>query len=269
MVIALALVFPLSGQAQVTANVLFRVRLIKAGGNVGTSFTLDVDGRQYLVTAKHVVKDLKAEDTILMFKEEGQWSPPMPVKVFRCDEPIDIAILVPPTQLTPSFPFEPGNFYIGQESYFAGFPFGLSLNRMNINGIYPIPFLKRSIISAQDTQKNAHIVFLDGINNPGFSGGPVVFRDLDQRQATFRIAAVISAYRPEFIPTLVPEPVKQGEDVSSEEAWRILTKDGVVVSRLKDTTQLTRMNSGIVIAYHIRHAIDLIRLHPIGPKITQ
>ena len=46
-------------QGQMIANVFERILLVRVGGNgpgaeAGTAFTLDVDGRQYLLTAKHV-----------------------------------------------------------------------------------------------------------------------------------------------------------------------------------------------------------------------
>src|ERR1700730_12291840 len=42
--------------SQVTSNVLLRVLLIKTPLGSGTAFSMDIDGRQYLITAKHMVK---------------------------------------------------------------------------------------------------------------------------------------------------------------------------------------------------------------------
>jgi len=55
--------------AQVTSNVFQRVLKLRvnAGTNremTATAFTVDVDGREYLITAKHVVKGLEKEDKI-------------------------------------------------------------------------------------------------------------------------------------------------------------------------------------------------------------
>ncbi len=38
------------------ANILNRTFHMSYGGSTGTCFTVDVDGRQYLVTARHVVQ---------------------------------------------------------------------------------------------------------------------------------------------------------------------------------------------------------------------
>ncbi|MCH8063732.1 MAG: hypothetical protein IH861_14650 [Chloroflexi bacterium] len=102
----LALVFSTDvGQAQVTSNVLRRVVMIQAGDLAGTGFTIEVDGRQYLITAKHVVADFGETGSINV--RRGDNSFPVNVKIFRCDDPIDIAVLVPPEQLTVTFPLEP------------------------------------------------------------------------------------------------------------------------------------------------------------------
>jgi hypothetical protein len=62
--IVLLLVSMQQAQAQITSNVLRRVLMIQVGTTSGSSFTIDVDGRQYLITAKHLVAGLKLEDTI-------------------------------------------------------------------------------------------------------------------------------------------------------------------------------------------------------------
>ena len=65
---------PRKAYAQVTSNVLLRVLMIRAGDKIGSAFTIDVDGRQYLVTAKHVVANLKERDTVEVWKSEA-WHP--------------------------------------------------------------------------------------------------------------------------------------------------------------------------------------------------
>ena len=44
-----------AGQNNVTGNVLANTLLIRTPQGQGTGFTIDVDGRQYLITAKHMV----------------------------------------------------------------------------------------------------------------------------------------------------------------------------------------------------------------------
>ena len=42
----------------ITINVLLRVFQLKIGDSTGTCFTIDHNGRQYIITAKHVVSSL-------------------------------------------------------------------------------------------------------------------------------------------------------------------------------------------------------------------
>jgi S1-C subfamily serine protease len=187
--------------------------MIQTGHGTGSSFTIEVDGRQYLITAKHVVAGLKPEDTIQIRKGE-EWSS-VKVKVLRCDEPIDIAVLVPPVQLTVTFPLEPttDKVLFGQDAYFVGFPYGISMDGKQVNDSYPIAFVKKGNFSAMVPEGIATVIFLDGHNNPGFSGGPIVYRDLNQSGPPISYAAgVISGFKPEFIPTVVAEDVKPDQD---------------------------------------------------------
>jgi hypothetical protein len=69
---------------------------------------------------------------------------------------------------------------------------------------------------------------LDGHNNPGFSGGPVLFKE--QEHGKLKVAAVVSGYR------FANEPVYHGEQ------------------KLPVTY---RYNTGIVISYGIKHAVRL------------
>ena len=116
-----ALVTP-SAWPQLNAGVLMRVVMIWAGSNVGTGFTIDVDGRQYLITAKHVTAGLKQKDHVQIKK--GQTWIPLSVEVMRCADPIDIAVLVPPRQITVGWSINATTegLGLGQDVYFVGFP---------------------------------------------------------------------------------------------------------------------------------------------------
>jgi hypothetical protein len=252
--------------AQVTANVFRRVLMIRTHASEGTAFTIEVDARQYLVTAKHLVAGLRPEDVISVRRGDN-WDD-VAVKVFRCDEPIDIAVLVPSKQLTVTFPLEPtmDNIRFGQEIYFVGFPYGLFTDGSNVNKLYPLPFLKRGIMSASGRAGDDVVVYVDGNNNPGFSGGPIVFRDLDRGDWTFKVFAVVSGFRHDFSPVLTPKEIKP-EEITAEDIAkaRIVVKNGHPY-RLNETDQLVKFNTGIVVGYGIGHAVNLIKKHPIGPK---
>jgi hypothetical protein len=257
---------------QPTANVLRRVFLIQVGAPTATSFTIDVDGRQYLLTAKHVVAGLGAEGTINV-RKGAQWMP-LKVKVLRCDDPIDIAVLVPPEQISVTLQLEPTSqgMIWGQDLFFVGFPYDVSLGLFtdgaNINGGFPIGFIKKAIISASHIDGVAVSYYLDGHNNPGFSGSPVVFRDKNQESNTFKVLGVISGYRTEYSHVLEPVRIQTSEITPEDIATsRIVYKNGQPY-RLRDTGRVVSANTGIVVAWNISRAVDLIKRNPIGPKTS-
>jgi hypothetical protein len=255
--------------AQLTTNVYDRVLMIRIGNNYGTGFTLDVDGRQYLVTAKHVVAGLAPDDVLLIYRNNA-WAP-VPVKVFRCDDPVDIAVLVPPSQLTVSLPLEAtmkGVRY-GQDMYFAGFPYQLHTNAPSLNGGYPVAFVKKAVMSGEMKENGASVILLDGYNNPGFSGGPLLYRDLDRTASVFKVAGVVKGFRADIAPVFKPEEIKPDqvtrEDVAKERI--VNTPDGRIL-RLNDTGEVMKLNSDILVGYNISYALDLIRKNPVGPLVS-
>jgi hypothetical protein len=88
------------------------------------------------------------------------------------------------------------------------------------------------------------VLILDGVNNPGFSGGPV----LHHTGADQQILAVVSG--------IVTEPA---EVISSLATTKTVKKSTSPHQSRVDT------NSGFIVAYSIDTAIDVINKNPIGP----
>ena len=218
----------------ITANVIHRVFRIQWQGVEGTAFTIDVQDRQYLVTARHVVHDLRAPSEIGVFSN-GLWIP-LPVRlVGHCPGDIDISVLATNRILTSADltmePTSKGVIY-GQDVYFLGFPYGLLGRCVFGPDGFPLPFVKRATVSLFD----GAILYLDGNNNRGFSGGPVVFTEPQSNR--YKVAAVISAFK------VVSEPVYEGSD------------------RTDDLTY--QYNTGIIVTHAIGGALKLIEENPIG-----
>jgi Trypsin-like peptidase domain len=218
----------------ITANFIHRTFRICCGRATGTAFTIDVDGREYLVTARHVLAVQSRVTEINVFSGDG-WMP-VPVQlVGHGAGDIDISVLATDRLLTPpGLPVQTssdGAVY-GQEMYFLGFPYQILGTMRFTERQFPLPFVKRAILSCLDGDK----YFLDGHNNPGFSGGPVVFAPQPASIPT-NIAAVISGYLNESQPVLAA---------------------GV------ETGLTYNHNTGIIVSYDIKHAISLARAHPIG-----
>ena len=262
--------------AQVTSNVLMRVLNLRVNAGTplaatATGFTIDVDGREYLITARHVVANLKDEDTVDIRSDED-WIP-MRFKIFRCADPIDIAVLIPPRQLTVNFdlPFDQLNFQFGQDAFFLGFPYGIASPGQGLNGPYPLAIIKRGTISGTiplDVAKKTYIVLLDGYNNPGFSGGPIVYRDFSQNKYVMKLIGVVSGFIPETVPAMIQHDIKNPSEAGAAaraQPWRIQQHpDGKYFEYVDNGTYIT-LNTGIVQGYGLDPAIDLIRQHPLGP----
>jgi hypothetical protein len=267
---------PQEMSAQISRNVLERILKVRVNAHtmheeIATAFTLEVDGREYLITAKHIVQGLKDEDHIDVLMNDN-WSP-LEVKIYRCDDPIDIAVLVPPRQLTGNLnlPFDSHSYFYGQDAYFLGFPYGIQSSGHGINGPYPLPVIKRGTISGKvdlDRSKKASLLLLDGYNNPGFSGGPIVFRDLNQPSFVMSAVGVISGFQPEVVPVMKQQNIKSPTDASDSaktQPWMIQRRTDGSYFEYIATGNFLSLNTGIVRGFFIDPAVDMIRKHPIGP----
>ena len=112
-----------------TSNVLQRTFQIKYAESMGTCFTIDLDGRQYIVTARHVVGGIQGKDPIEIY-HEGVWKTLRTEIAWLSQPDQDIAILSPETQVSPTHPLEPtsAGLILGQDVYFCGYPYGLKVD---------------------------------------------------------------------------------------------------------------------------------------------
>ncbi|MCA1648252.1 MAG: hypothetical protein LC797_23270 [Chloroflexi bacterium] len=129
------------------------------------------------------------------------------------------------------FPLARTVSFLGQDAYFLGFPLGLTFD---IGPEY-FPRVKRCTVSAMNQRlKDRSVLLLDGWNNPGFSGGPVVFRPSTAlgMQEPLRVAGVVTGYRTQ--------------------------KGGVSVAGKVVAGTYALMNSGIIIAEEITRVLEAI-----------
>lgn len=215
---------------------------IRFGDNIATGFVIDVDDRQYFVTAKHVLADA-AEEFVLSIFHDGDWRDVTARLVGHCEGEIDITVASLPILLAHSeFVLKPcmAGVSIGHDAYFLGYPYGFLGIMSSLTNDYPIPFVKRAIVSSMQMSPNGPCVFfLDGHNNPGFSGGPVVVKIPGSND--FKVVAVISSYR-----------------FTNENTYH--------AGKQLEITY--KSNTGIIISYGIRHAVDIANANPIGFEIT-
>ncbi|HBG62155.1 MAG: hypothetical protein A2Y03_00515 [Omnitrophica WOR_2 bacterium GWF2_38_59] len=218
-----------------TSNVLQRVLMVKFNNSQGTAFTIEVDDRQYLVTAKHLVKKIKNKDKLMIFYDK-KWME-IEVKVIEIQEPnYDVAVLAVDLQLSHVYEVVYGlqGIALSQEICILGYPWGFNMDFGDMNNRFPLPFVKGGILSGMYPKSN--MMFIDAYNNKGFSGGPVVAIDYNDGKKR-RIVGVISGYKNE---------------------------QNYVFNGAIDTGLKAISNSGLLIAYDIRPAIEAIKKNPIG-----
>lgn len=93
----------------------------------GTIFTSEIDKKQYIITAKHLVKDI-TNSSIAEIYYEKQWKEINLSLVGHSPADIDISVLATDIQLTPpKLPCEPSTKEIsfGQDVYFLEFPYDI------------------------------------------------------------------------------------------------------------------------------------------------
>jgi S1-C subfamily serine protease len=203
---------------EVGTHILQRVFFIKYGEKCGTSFTIDVQGKQYLITARHLVEGIKEGDSIGLF-HENQWKSLKAKPLYLEPAEVDIVVLALPIQISPSYPLELGvaGLCISQTTYFLGFPYGQAVDARTLNNGFPLPFVRQGICSAVlFSPKKYAVLFLDGMGNPGFSGGPIIFFDRDSHKLT--VAGVVTRYRNQEDKVLKPSMKKHNKAKSSAKA---------------------------------------------------
>ena len=203
----------------------------------GTAFTMDVDGRRYLITAQHVIGPNSIGSISIESKsglEQINVSP-----VWHSAPELDVAVLRPSKPIHDHrFQTEPQNtespsIAIGLNVYSFGFPLGLSTKVFNYpNFPYPMALLRRWMVSGFDTDQ----YFLDGFANPGASGSPV-----------FKMSGTI--------PIVIGVAVARRKEPSS------------VTDGRRDTGGQVDLNSGIVMTTKIERVMERIRTNSNGLRI--
>ena len=128
-------------------------------------------------------------------------------------------------------------------------------NKTTMNNGFPFPLVKHGIFSAlQRDSKDYTVMFLDGHNNPGFSGGPIIYVNAKTRKLT--VAGVVSGYR------------YQDDNVTTRPKARVTSKNKTK-RQSAEQEMIVRSNSGILIGYGIVNTIDAIKANPIGATIAQ
>jgi Trypsin-like peptidase domain len=202
----------------------------------GTAFVVNGKKGQYLVTAKHLFGTTLIADTLVEIQiKGGKIDKKLQCKVYYHDNPyVDIAVLILDTAVIAGeiLPLgKPSQYFLAQECLFLGFPL---FNLGTQTEIGKVPLVKKAIISAFHEENKVEWMLLDGHNNPGFSGGPVItYSENINKQF---IIAIIGGY------------INQQQSVN------------ITYGTVIDKIQINE-NSGIIISYgsdYIQQIIDKI-----------
>ena len=131
---------------------------------------------------------------------------------------------------------------LGEEMMFLGFPGGYDTSTgFELHNGFPTPLVKYARLSTMPLQN--HPMWLDGHNNPGFSGAPLCFTPDSNKPSELAVAGIVVSYNQTKRP--------------------VYTRDG------GEAEMYIRENMGLLHAWDIRYALELIDSNPIGLEITQ
>jgi len=270
--------------AQVTGGALFNTFMIETNLGRGTTFSIDLDHREYWITAKHMFTGIKTAPAGVFTKktvqanilsqigegDEGHdlhWM----TETFTTIDPgkdIDILVLAPDHLLIPNasgsaLKVGADGVSLGGDCEFLGFPYGDGWKAQwqdpkdpNKTSWVWLPFIKHCTPSARLQEGGLRIWILDGINNEGFSGGPVLVGTGPNQKAF----AVISGFHQEPLEVLPAPPAGTKRTSSIPPPPQLAGENTKVVDQ-----RIVNANSGFIIAFDIDSAIKAIRDNPIGP----
>ena len=262
--------------ARPTANALMRTFMVQTATERGTIFSIDVDGREYWITAKHLLKGLKhppygefkEKSTTVQILNPGLAGQQWITETFSVIDPgnnIDILVLVPSHLiLDKPMPLIVGDSVpMGGDCEFLGFPYGGGWRGKFDNQFYWLPYMKHCTVSgmfqepSKGSPEDATVWVLDGINNAGFSGGPMLYSTGEQQ----RVFAVVSGYQTEpteVLPEVPSIPAPTG--LPSKTPASDFSKKPKAPKK-----EVVNVNSGFIVAFDIKSAVDAIQKNPTGP----
>lgn len=198
-------------------NVLSRLLRIESATGFGTAFTIEHGDEQFLITARHVVPENDPVNVQLLGANESFTE--SLTRVAGIPAAVDIAAFPLPHVLTPALPVAvmSTGMTLGQDVFFLGYAYGVAFA---MPGLGMMPLVKKATLSGIQHEDGTTIIYLDGFNNPGFSGGPVVFYSKDSDEQ--RIGAVISGYRIDPL-----EVISEGQ---SGQPATVQANSGIIIS---------------------------------------
>lgn len=217
-------------------NRCFQIRYTE---NYATTFLHSFDGKVAFVTVAHAVRGAHPGDNFWLGKAKG-WTT-FQVEYIEFDDVHDIAIFtIKGFSVSNSWQEPEVAMMLAHPLIYLGFPHRLY-------GDYPgqsefvTPLAKTAHFSGNTTIRDADLMILDGLNNPGFSGAPIFHKQCGKDKPDVSLVGMIHGFRYE-----------------QEELGRVFRRTGPDGKTIEPTDDLlVRLNSGIILASHRRHIEDL------------
>ena len=185
------------------ANILSRVFWLSYQGRPrGTAFAIDVDGRQYVVTAGHVARDCKYRPEILFRQNEKLVPFGNQLRFIGENADSDVAVFAAGQILVPKdldVSLGDADLYYGSIGYALGFPSALTSQEIGFlpeGRPLPVPALAVAYFNFE-----GETTCVAGYVTNGFSGGPIIFPKLGASRTEWTIVGICIAF-----PT-VPRPI--------------------------------------------------------------
>ena len=232
----------------IPAEILRQTFQVRVNNRTGTAFTVEVDERQYIVTAQHLLGSANPQAVEMWISADGWRQVPVEI-VGIAKPPVDVAVLATNFALGSRSRVSVGVETVdyGQALWFLGYPFGLDFEPVPDFRAAPLPFVKAGILSGLrrvPNEKGLLEFFVDAAGNKGFSGGPLILRRRSANEGgivTWHVVGVVTSR------ITHPVPLK---NVS-----------GTVVGSVD-------VDAGILRATSIDAVTRLIRANPVGYPFT-
>jgi S1-C subfamily serine protease len=182
----------------VPSNILARTFFLRTYHKfLGSAFTLEIGGSQFLVTARHnFTYGEKNEMVDFEIFRDNKFGQIKGMLFLHSNIAVDIALVRLDNPISPilDISLDSTGIYLSQDVYFLGFPYGKFIaDESKVNSGYPLPLVKKGILSSlqEVNSDGVRIFYLDAINNPGFSGGPAVCLDMKQPGRPLKVIGVV------------------------------------------------------------------------------
>lgn len=178
----------------VSANVYERVVELRTSVDRGAAFILTEGDDDYLVTARHLFDDSRTQTVTLSNRFVRRT---VTIELLTVSAAADVAVAPIDGFAVEELPLPATSdgLVFSQDLFFLGFPYGLA--NAPVDPSHRMALVKKATFSAMETIDGVKLIYLDGHNNPGFSGGPVV--GCPPSSGRHQVCGVVSRYRTEEI----------------------------------------------------------------------